>query len=56
VDNLNPEFLFPELSKQKELFCAADEGFVDALMTLRLLGKLRGKNRSVLRDHKRFWN
>jgi hypothetical protein len=59
VDNLNPEFLFPELSKQNELFVQLMKAlsthlrpapYPYGLLTLRLLGKLGGKNRRVLRE------
>ncbi len=59
VDNLNPEFLFPELSKQKGTFVSLMKAlsihlrpapYPYGLLTLRLLGKLGGKNRRVLRE------
>lgn len=59
MDNLNPEFLFPELSKQSHLFVRLMKAlsihlrpapYPYGLLTLRLLGKLGGKNRKVLRD------
>ncbi len=59
VDNLNPEFLFPELSKQKTVFVSLMKAlsihlrpapYPYGLLTLRLLGKLGGKNRRVLRE------
>jgi hypothetical protein len=59
VDNLNPEFLFPELSKQNQLFVQLMKAlsmhlrpapYPYGLLTLRLLGKLGGKNRKVLRE------
>lgn len=59
MDNLNPEFLFPELSKQNHLFVRLMKAlsmhlrpapYPYGLLTLRLLGKLGGKNRRVLRD------
>ena len=59
VDNLNPEFLFPELSKQKNTFVSLMKAlsihlrpapYPYGLLTLRLLGKLGGKNRRVLRE------
>ena len=59
VDNLNPEFLFPELSKQKMVFVSLMKAlsmhlrpapYPYGLLTLRLLGKLGGKNRRVLRE------
>jgi transformation/transcription domain-associated protein len=59
VDNLNPEFLFPELSKQKDILVSLMKAlsthlrpapYPYGLLTLRLLGKLGGKNRRVLRD------
>lgn len=59
VDNLNPEFLFPEISKQSELFVSLMKAlsthlrpapYPYGLLTLRLLGKLGGKNRRVLRE------
>lgn len=58
MDNLNPEFLFPELSKQSNLFVRLMKAlsthlrpapYPYGLLTLRLLGKLGGKNRRVLR-------
>ena len=59
IDNLNPEFLFPELSKQNRLFVRIMKAlsmhlrpapYPYGLLTLRLLGKLGGKNRRVLRE------
>jgi transformation/transcription domain-associated protein len=59
VDNLNPEFLFPELTKQTRLFVQLMKAlshhlkpapYPYGLLTLRLLGKLGGKNRRVLRE------
>jgi hypothetical protein len=59
VDNLNPDFLFPEITKQSELFVALMKSLAGhlrpapypyGLLTLRLLGKLGGKNRRVLRE------
>lgn len=59
MDNLNPEFLFPELSKQKKVFVSLMKAlsihlrpapYPYGLLTLRLLGKLGGKNRRVLRE------
>eukprot|EP00934_Nitzschia_sp_Nitz4_P007582 Nitzschia sp. Nitz4//scaffold38_size140716//13247//26980//NITZ4_003128-RA/size140716-augustus-gene-0.132-mRNA-1//-1//CDS//3329550021//7572//frame0 len=59
VDNLNPEFLFPELSKLTYLFIQLTRAlsthlrpapYPYGLLTLRLLGKLGGKNRTVLRE------
>ena len=59
IDNLNPEFLYPELSKQSELFVQLMKALSShlrpapypyGLLTLRLLGKLGGKNRRVLRE------
>jgi hypothetical protein len=59
VDNLNPEFLFPEISKQSDLFVSLMQAlsthlrpapYPYGLLTLRLLGKLGGKNRRVLRE------
>eukprot|EP00536_Pseudo-nitzschia_multiseries_P000672 jgi/Psemu1/233891/estExt_Genewise1.C_80142 len=59
VDNLNPEFLFPELSKKKRVFVSLMKAlsvhlrpapYPYGLLTLRLLGKLGGKNRRVLRE------
>lgn len=59
MDNLNPEFLFPEISKQTELFVSLMKAlsthlkpapYPYGLLTLRLLGKLGGKNRRVLRE------
>jgi transformation/transcription domain-associated protein len=56
---LNPEFLFPELSKQKMVFVSLMKAlsmhlrpapYPYGLLTLRLLGKLGGKNRRVLRE------
>jgi hypothetical protein len=56
---LNPEFLYPELSKQKNVFVSLMEAlsthlrpapYPYGLLTLRLLGKLGGKNRRVLRE------
>jgi transformation/transcription domain-associated protein len=56
---LNPEFLFPELSKQKKVFVSLMKAlsihlrpapYPYGLLTLRLLGKLGGKNRRVLRE------
>lgn len=58
VDNLNPLFLYPELSKQIELFSNLMQAlsrhlrpapYPYGLPTLRLLGKLGGKNRQFLR-------
>ena len=55
---MNPEFLFPELSKQKDTFVSLMKAlsihlrpapYPYGLLTLRLLGKLGGKNRRVLR-------
>lgn len=59
MDNLNPEFLYPELSKQSDLFIQLMRAlsthlrpapYPYGLLTLRLLGKLGGKNRRVLRE------
>lgn len=59
MDNLNPEFLYPELSRQKKVFVSLMEAlsthlrpapYPYGLLTLRLLGKLGGKNRRVLRE------
>ena len=59
MDNLNPEFLFPELSKEKNVFVSLMKAlsihlrpapYPYGLLTLRLLGKLGGKNRRVLRE------
>ncbi|KAL3925906.1 MAG: hypothetical protein SGILL_000083 [Bacillariaceae sp.] len=59
LDNLNPEYLFPEVSKDKKVFVAVMKAlsihlrpapYPYGLLTLRLLGKLGGKNRQVLRD------
>jgi len=59
VDNLNPDFLFPEITKQPELFVSLMKSlsshlrpapYLYGLLTLRLLGKLGGKNRRVLRE------
>lgn len=56
---MNPEFLFPEISKQSELFVSLMKAlsthlrpapYPYGLLTLRLLGKLGGKNRRVLRE------
>lgn len=59
IDNLNPEFLFPEITKQKDLFVSLMKAlsvhlrpapYPYGLLTLRLLGKLGGKNRRALRE------
>lgn len=59
VDNLNPEFLFPEISKEMSVYVSVMKAlsthlrpapYPYGLLTLRLLGKLGGKNRRVLRD------
>lgn len=59
IDNLNPEFLYPILSKQSvvllELMTSLSKHLQPApypygLLTLRLLGKLGGKNRRFLRE------
>ena len=59
VDNLNPDFLFPEITKQSDLFVSLMKSLAShlrpapytyGLLTLRLLGKLGGKNRRVLRE------
>ena len=59
VDNLNPDFLYPELSKQTFLFTELMQAlsrhlrpapYPYGLLTLRLLGKLGGKNRRFLRE------
>lgn len=59
VDNLNPDFLYPILAKQTEclteLMTALSTHLRPApypygLLTLRLLGKLGGKNRCFLRE------
>mmetsp|Transcript_36167 Transcript_36167/g.86969 ORF Transcript_36167/g.86969 Transcript_36167/m.86969 type:complete len:1183 (+) Transcript_36167:171-3719(+) len=59
VDNLNPDFLFPQLSRQKDVFVSLMRGLAThlrpapypyGLLTLRLLGKIGGKNRKVLRE------
>jgi hypothetical protein len=59
VDNLNPDFLFPNLSRQKDVFVSLMRGLAThlrpapypyGLLTLRLLGKIGGKNRKVLRE------
>lgn len=59
VDNLNPLYLYPECSKQKELFTCLMQAlsrhlrpapYPYGLLTLRLLGKLGGKNRLFLRE------
>jgi hypothetical protein len=56
---LNPEFLYPEISKQVELFTTLMQAlsrhlrpapYPYGLLTLRLLGKLGGKNRQFLRE------
>jgi transformation/transcription domain-associated protein len=59
VDNLNPLFLVPEISKQTEVFTSLMQSlsrhlrpapYPYGLLTLRLLGKLGGKNRQFLRE------
>jgi transformation/transcription domain-associated protein len=59
VDNLNPLFLYPEISKQIQLFSGLMQSlsrhlrpapYPYGLLTLRLLGKLGGKNREFLRE------
>ena len=59
IDNLNPEFLFPILSKQSVIFVDLMTSLSNhlqpapypyGLLTLRLLGKLGGKNRMFLRE------
>ena len=59
VDNLNPQFLYPEMTKQTELFASLMQSlsrhlrpapYPYGLLTLRLLGKLGGNNRQFLRD------
>ena len=59
IDNLNPEFLFPILSKQSVIFVDLMTSLSNhlqpapypyGLLTLRLLGKLGGKNRLFLRE------
>jgi hypothetical protein len=59
VDNLNPLFLYPEMSKQSELFSTLMQSLSShlrpapypyGLLTLRLLGKLSG---SILSIHNR---
>lgn len=54
VDNLNPDFLYPILSAQNEILAELMQGLTHhlrpapypyGLLTLRLLGKLGGKNR-----------
>ena len=59
VDNLNPLFLIPEISKNAELFTQLMQSlsrhlrpapYPYGLLTLRLLGKLGGKNRQFLRE------
>lgn len=59
VDNLNPLFLYPEMSKHTELFSSLMQAlsrhlkpapYPYGLLTLRLLGKLGGKNRQFLRE------
>lgn len=58
VDNLNPLFLYPEISKELELFSRLMQSLTRhlrpapypyGLLTLRLLGKLGGNNRKFLR-------
>jgi hypothetical protein len=59
IDNLNPEFLFPEMSKELDVYGSVMKALSNhlrpapypyGLLTLRLLGKLGGKNRRVLRE------
>ena len=59
VDNLNHLFLYPEMSKCTHLFTVLMQSLARhlrpapypyGLLTLRLLGKLGGKNRQFLRD------
>ena len=59
MDNLNPEFLYPELSRRNDLLIDLTKAlsthlrpapYPYGLLTLRLLGKLGGKNRKVLRE------
>lgn len=59
VDNLNPLFLYPEMSKQVHVFTSLMQSlsrhlrpapYPYGLLTLRLLGKLGGKNRQFLRE------
>ena len=59
VDNLNSLFLYPEMSKQKELFSQLTQTlprhlrpalYLYGLLAVRLLGKLGGSNRQFLRD------
>ncbi|GAX24432.1 transformation/transcription domain-associated protein [Fistulifera solaris] len=59
IDNLNPLFLHPEISKEKETFSCLmvalsrhlrPAPYPYGLLTLRLLGKLGGKNREFLRE------
>lgn len=59
VDNLNPLFLYPEMSKQVDVFTSLMQSlsrhlrpapYPYGLLTLRLLGKLGGKNRIFLRE------
>jgi len=59
VDNLNPLFLYPEMSKHTELFSSLMQAlsrhlkpapYPYGLLTLRLLGKLGGRNRQFLRE------
>ena len=69
IDNLNPEFLYPILSKQSNIFVELMTSlskhlqpapYPYGLLTLRLLGKLGGKNRRFLREpfdqHSRYDN
>jgi hypothetical protein len=59
VDNLNPLFLYPEMCKHTILFSSLMQSlsrhlrpapYPYGLLTLRLLGKLGGKNREFLRE------
>ena len=59
MDNLNPLFLYPEISKEVHVFTSLMQSlsrhlrpapYPYGLLTLRLLGKLGGKNRQFLRE------
>ena len=59
IDNLNPEFLYPEMTRNVDLFARLMQSlslhlrpapYTYGLLTLRLLGKLGGKNRLFLRE------
>lgn len=59
IDNLNPLFLYPEIAKQREIFASLMQSlsrhlrpapYPYGLLTLRLLGKLGGRNRDFLRE------